>query len=270
MKKVLNKKNNRRLHSFVVLAYKESPYLEDCIKSTLKQSIKSDIIIATTSDNKYIRAIARKYNLNVVVGNHTTFGGDFDFARLSVNSQLLTIAHQDDFYDRTYVETIIQKYKESKNASIIFPDYYEIRNNKKIFKNKNLNIKRLLLAPLRVKHLGKFKFFKRLSICFGNSICCPAVTFVNDNCPKKVFTSEFKSNCDWFAWEMLSKTSTDFVYIPIKLVGHRIDESSTTTDIINNGIRTKEDLEILKKFWPSLIANAINKMYIKSESSNKL
>lgn len=266
----MNNKNSSRLHSFVVLAYNESPYLEECIKSVLNQSIKTNVVIATTTDNKYIRALAKKYNLNVILGKHTTIGGDFDFARLAVNSKLVTIAHQDDIYDKTYAETIVKTYEKSKKASIIFTDYYEIRNNKKVYKNKNLNTKRILLFPLRIKFLGRFKFFKRLSICFGNSICCPAVTFVNDNCPKKVYTSEYKSNCDWFAWEMLSKISNDFVYIPIKLMGHRIDESSTTTDIINNGIRTKEDLKILKKFWPSLIANIINKIYKKSESGNKL
>ena len=43
------------LHTFVVLAYKESRYLEECIKSVLNQSYKSKVVIATTTDNKFIR-----------------------------------------------------------------------------------------------------------------------------------------------------------------------------------------------------------------------
>ena len=53
-------------------------------------------------------------------------------------------------------------------------------------------------------------------------------------------------------------------------MGHRISEESTTTDIINNGIRTKEDYEILCKFWPKWIAKRINKYYKNSEKSNSI
>mgnify|MGYP002517488738 CR=1 FL=1 len=257
------------IHTFVVLAYKESIYLEECIKSVLNQTIDTNVVIATTTDNKYIRAIAKKYKLNVIVGKHTTIGGDFDFARLSVKSELVTIAHQDDVYDKNYLENVINAYKKFKNSSIIFTDYYEIRENKIVYTNTNLKIKRILLLPLRIKKIGKFRIFKRFVLRFGNSISCPAVTFVNKNCPKYLFTSDFKSDCDWYAWEKLSKVDKSFTFIPKKLMGHRIDETTTTTDIINSGIRTKEDLEILKKFWPEKIAFFINKKYRKSEKSNK-
>ena len=42
-------------------------------------------------------------------------------------------------------------------------------------------------------------------------------------------------------------------------MGHRISEESTTTDIINSGIRTKEDNYIFRKFWPKFIANILTK-----------
>ena len=51
-------------------------------------------------------------------------------------------------------------------------------------------------------------------------------------------------------------------------MGHRIDDSTTTTSIIKQGIRTKEDLEMFKKFWPKKIAEIINKFYANSEKSN--
>ena len=51
-------------------------------------------------------------------------------------------------------------------------------------------------------------------------------------------------------------------------MGHRISRESTTTDIINKGIRTKEDYEILCKFWPKFIARLINKFYKNAEKSN--
>ena len=87
------------IHTFVVLAYKESPFLEECIKSVINQSHNSNVIIATTTPNDYITKLAQKYKLKIVTGKHTTIGGDFDFAKNAAKTKLVTIAHQDDIYE---------------------------------------------------------------------------------------------------------------------------------------------------------------------------
>lgn len=258
------------IHTFVVLAYKESEYLESCVKSVVNQTYHSKVIIATTTDNDYIRGIAKKYHLDVVVGNHTSIGGDFDFAVNSGNTELVTVAHQDDIYDSTYAEQIVKKYQKYPNAIILFTDYYEIRGKDKVTTNANLKIKRMLLFPLRWNFLGNFKFFKRWVIRFGNGICCPAVTFVKNHCPKEIFTSDYQCDVDWFAWEKLSKSKGTFIYIKNKLMGHRISLESTTTDIIRQGIRTREDYDMYLKFWPKWMAKMINYFYKNSEKSNEI
>ena len=53
-------------------------------------------------------------------------------------------------------------------------------------------------------------------------------------------------------------------------MGHRVHEESTTTEIIGERIRTKEDLEMFKRFWPKKVAKFINKFYVKSEKSNNI
>lgn len=261
---------NSIIHTFAILAYKESEFLEECIKSTLNQTKKTNVIIATTTDNNHIRNLANKYDLEVVVGEHTNIGGDFDFAKNAAKTKLVTIAHQDDVYEPEYAENIINHYHKHKNSTIIFSDYYEIRGNQKIENNLNLKLKKFLISPLKIKSLSDKKFVKRLVISFGNSICCPAVTFVNNNCPKEIFNSDFKSNVDWYAWEKLSKIDGKFIYVSKKLMGHRIDDTTTTSDIIKQGIRTKEDLVMFEKFWPKKIAKLINNFYSKSEKSNKM
>lgn len=258
------------VHTFVVLAYKESKYLEECIKSVLNQEYKSKVVIATTTNNKFIKNLADKYKLEIIVGKHTNIGGDFDFAINCGKTPLVTVAHQDDLYDYNYSKEIVKEYQKNNNASIIFSDYYEIRGKDKIYSNVNLTIKRILLLPLRIKPLAKYKFIKRLILRFGNSICCPAVTFVKDNCPSQVYSSNYKCNVDWFAWEKLSKLNNSFIYNSQKLMGHRISIESTTTDIIENGIRTKEDYDIYCKFWPKWFAKIITGLYKNSEKSNKL
>lgn len=259
-----------KTHAFVVLAYKESQYLEECIKSVLNQTIKTNVVIATSTPNKFISSIAKKYKLKVIENksNIKGIGEDFNFAAHCVKTDLVTIAHQDDIYDSNYAEEIIKNYK--KDAIIIFPHYYEIKNDKKVFTNTNLKIKKVLLTLVSCKPLAHIKFVKRSCIAFGNAISCPAVTFVSDKVPKKIFKNKFKCNIDWEAWENLSKIKGRFVYINKQLMGHRVHEDSTTTEIIKENIRTKEDLEMFKKFWPTFIAKILNKFYKKSENDNQV
>lgn len=261
---------NNNPHTFVILAYKESPYLESCIKSLLSQKQRSEVVIATTTPNSYINYFAKKYHLRIIIGNHTNIGGDFDFAIHSASTPLVTIAHQDDIYEPDYSSSVINAHREHPNSSIIFTDYYEIRNGRKTYANVNLRIKRILLTPFYVKNSLKSKFFKRQILRFGCSICCPAVTFVAKNCPKNIFKSDFQCNVDWHAWESLSHRKSAFTFISQPLVGHRISESSTTTETISHGIRTKEDFSLFKRFWPKPIAKLLTKLYQKSEKSNSL
>ena len=50
--------NKKREHIFAICAYKESPYLEECILSLEKQTRKSSIIMVTSTPNKYIAAFS--------------------------------------------------------------------------------------------------------------------------------------------------------------------------------------------------------------------
>lgn len=259
------------IHTFVVLAYKESKYLESCIKSVLNQKYKSNIVIATSTPNKYINKLAKKYKLDIIVNdNPIGIGGDFDFAISCAKTKLVTIAHQDDIYDYEYSYEVVEKYKQNKNSIIIFPDYYEIKNDSNEYTNVNLKIKRILLFPLRFNTLNGRKFWKRRVLSLGCCICCPSVTFVRNKVNLPLFNYNFKCDIDWHAWETLSKKDGKFSFINKCLMGHRVHEESTTTEIINDNIRTKEDLEMFKRFWPNFIAKFINKFYVKSEKNNNI
>lgn len=265
--------NNNILHTYVVLAYKESAYLEECIKSVLNQDFKSQVLVATSTPNDYINNMAKKYNLDVVVNPNPGkgIGYDFDFAVNAAKTKLVTVAHQDDIYDKDYSLKIVESFVKNPDSLIIFSDYYEIRNSKKVATNTNLKIKRILLTPLRIGIGKKSKFIKRSAIRIGNAICCPAVTFVKENIPyDDYFACELKCNIDWYAWERLSRQRGAFVFINKKLMGHRVHEDSTTTEIIGESIRTQEDLILLKKFWPNSIAKIINNYYKNAEKSNKV
>lgn len=46
-------------HTFVICAYKESQYLEECIRSLRRQTVKSNIIMVTSTPNSYISDLAK-------------------------------------------------------------------------------------------------------------------------------------------------------------------------------------------------------------------
>ena len=258
-------------HTFVVLAYKESEFLEECIKSVLNQKYPSEVVVATTTPNKHIARLAKKYDLEVFAGEHTSIGGDFDFAISCGKTPLVTVAHQDDVYNPEYAERVIEAYKKTGDKTqIVFSDYYEIRNGKKVYKNKNLKIKRVLLSPLKIRAFAGRKWAKRFVLRFGNAISCPAVTFNTGRVKLPVFEYKMTCDIDWHAWEVLSRKSGKFVFVNEKLMGHRIHEESETSNTINDDRRSAEDYEIYRRFWPKWLARKFTKVYKKSEDSNNL
>ena len=260
------------LHTFVVLAYKKSDDLEKCIKSVLNQKYKSTVLIATSTPNEYIDNISKKYGLEVIVNEEAKhrIGDDFDFAIKCANTKLVTIAHQDDIYDYEFSENIVNEYNKYKNSIILFTDYYEIRNENKVYSNINLKIKRLLLKPLKNKEKSYNIRRKRAILKYGNAICCPSVTFNKDKIQLPVFDCDLKCNIDWNAWEKLSKQEGNFIFIKKCLMGHKISEETTTTQIINSGLRTNEDYELYIRFWPKWIAKILTKLYKNSEKNNNI
>ena len=75
------------IHTFVILAYKESDDLEDCIKSVLKQSVKSNVVIATSTPNDFITDLAREYGIGVMINDsESNKGNDYNFALSTFNT----------------------------------------------------------------------------------------------------------------------------------------------------------------------------------------
>lgn len=258
-------------HTFAICAYKESAYLEECIKSLNNQTIESKVILATSTPNEYISNLCTKYNIEMFVNEgEKGITQDWNFAYSKTNTEYVTIAHQDDVYGKHYAEKVVSMLDEAPNPIIFFSDYGELRNGEKIRKNKLLTIKRIMLLPLRIKAFWNNKFIRRRILSFGSPICCPSVTFVRKNCPDVIFKHGFRSNEDWEAWEMLSRREGSFVYCTNLLVYHRIHEESETSAILSDNARSKEDVIMFNKFWPMPIAKLIAKAYGTSEKSNEL
>ena len=261
-------------HIFAVCAYGESIYLENCLQSLINQEEKSSVIICTSTPNEYIQQLSDRYGIPIHCNPISSgIGADWNYAYSQANTDLVTLAHQDDLYDPTYLSSVLNEVEKCRVPQIIFTDYYEIRKEKKVYSQDSnfLRLKERMLSPLRHKTLQSRKFCKRLCIGFGNAICCPSVTYVKSQVGDIPFQEKYQSNMDWALWEKLSLETGAFLYIHKPLIGHRIHEGSTTTKVIGDGHgRSEEDLEILNKIWPTWIAKEINRLYREGQESNYL
>ena len=119
----------QKTHIFAVCAYGESPYLDECVRSLLAQTVKSEIILVTSTPNDHIRKCADRYGLRVLVNRGQ--GGitqDWNYAYTHSHARYVTIAHQDDFYEPDFLENALKRLEKSRKPLIFFTDYFEIRD----------------------------------------------------------------------------------------------------------------------------------------------
>lgn len=258
-------------HAFVICAYKESKYLEECILSLLNQEVKSRILLVTSTPNDFIESTVAKYHLEYHV-NHgeTGIAQDWNFGLKMASAKLVTIAHQDDVYEPAYVKKILASINEHKKPLIAFSNYGELRGCERVTKNKLLSIKRMMLFALKSKSLQELRFIRKRILSMGSAICCPSVTMALDNIEGDVFMAHFHSNVDWQAWARIANQKGAFVYCSEILMYHRIHNESETSKIISNNDRSSEDLEMFRMFWPMWIAGILCKLYKDGENSNHI
>lgn len=258
-------------HTFVICAYKESEYLEECIRSLLGQSVPSEILIATSTPNDHIQAMASKYKLPVLVNyGEAGIAGDWNFALGCASTQYVTIAHQDDVYLKDYTKSVLTALRKQEKPIIAFTDYCELRGGRRVSDIKLLKIKRIMLFPLRSRFLQRVRWVRRRSLSMGSAICCPSVCYCMDRMPDPVFLKHFRASIDWQTWERLSRLKGSFVYCPQILMEHRIHEESETSAAIHDNVRSREDYEMFCRFWPAPIAGLLAGQYARSEDSNRM
>lgn len=286
-------------HTFVICAYKESPHLEEAIRSIRKQTVLGNVFIATSTPNDYLKGLATKYQIPLKINDrHGTLGEEWNYGYNQAKTHLVTIAHQDDIYEPYFLELTLKAFnnageqgnsprraikqqaseanglkpgltKTHAPALISFTDYYEIRGGERVNTNSLLRIKRTLLFFMRFKILQKSQAFKELTLRFGNPICCPSITYNKGVLGESIFDSAFVNSLDYLELVKLAKRKGSFLYIDRILMGHRIHKESATTHNIANNSRRKEDMQIFEMLWPRWMARVIGHFYAKSEESNK-
>lgn len=260
-------------HTFVIPAYKNSPYLESCVESLLNQNLKSDITIATSTPTPQSAAIAQKYNIPYII-NHQSRGiaGDWNFSMQQATSKYVTIAHQDDLYDPAYTQlifTALQK-NEKEPGLIAFSNYQDLVNDKARAFSLNSIVKTLLLYPFFFSKTIKKSWVKKSILRFGDPICCPTVTLNRQALKDFSFSEDYTCALDWYAWYQIANQKGAFIYINKKLVQHRIHTESETTVQLAMGKRQEEELKMFEMMWGQPVASWISKLYAIGYKDNNL
>ena len=148
-----------------------------------------------------------------------------------------------------------------KNVTMYLTDYLPLKESTGTKRDINSKIRRLLRTFLKSKTLAKRKWIRKMSLAFGNSICCPSVTYNKKKLGNDVFTSAYKFNIDWDTFLKLAKENGTFAYVDRPLTKYRVHDGATSKEFIENHLRIDEDTRMFRQFWPMWLTKIIMHFY---------
>ena len=263
--------NDKSDHTFIILAHKESLFLEECIQSLLRQTISSEILISSSTPSEYLENISAKYGIALIINSEQSgIAADWSFAYHRSGTKYVTLAHQDDIYCPQYTELVLASAAGSSKNLIIFTDYCEMINGNIRPFNPLPRLKRLiLLFFFSFKSSISSSRWLRLMLSFGNPVCCPSIMYNRHNIGHFEFNQSFTMNLDWEASLRLAQQKGDFVYVKKKLVIRRIHKDSESANALNNHAREHEDRILFSMLWPQSISKLLLKTYSRCYKFNR-
>lgn len=249
-------------HAFVVLAYKDSPFLRACLASVCAQTRPSAVVIATSTPSPYIEDVAKSFGVQVKVNPlHSGIAGDWAFGLSVTDARYVTLAHQDDVYYPTFAQQTLETFERSAKAALCFTGYEEIDDEGRPKSSKISKIKHLIqffAIGSRERVEGRAL---HAMLALGNTLPCSTVTYDRRQLAGFQFSTELSSNLDWDAWMSLLNRGETFLHVNERLVGRRHNALTETSALIRSGRRAEEDLMMFRRLWPKRIGDLIAYVY---------
>ena len=251
-------------HAFAICAYGESPYLETCIRSLKAQTVKSEIIICTSTPSEFLNEIAARYELPIYVRTgEPGIGRDWNFAyeAASLRADLVTLAHQDDMYLRDYTQTVLKMKRRYPDMSLFTTASVTAMDRELAEPGLIEHVKSLLRLPLIFPQLNAYRCVKRASITWGNPIICPSCTYDPAMCGHEPFDEGYKFVLDWKLLEKLADRDGRWVYIRKPLIIYRVHSDAATGQCIADHTREHEESEMFDRLLPAPVAGVVKRLY---------
>ena len=260
-------------HTFAIPVYRSAPNLGGLIASLRAQAgSRSEILLASSAPSAGLELLAKSHGIPLHI-NPRRIGicEDWNFALAAVETEFVTLAHQDDSFSPSYAVRLRDALARHPDALFAFCDYSEHTPRGPRPINANLQIKRMLrrLAFGQREYIASRRSKLRL-LSLGNPICCPSVMLNRSAAPDFRFPDGFQSNLDWMAWIELAKRPGGFIYVRENLVSKGVHGDSETTVAIANRVREREDREIFDMLWPKPVAAALAVLYRLGYRANRL
>lgn len=269
------------IHAFVICAFGKSPYLENCIRSLLRQTVPSEIYIATSTPSEHIRRLARKYGLPLWVRQgESGIREDWLFAwrEGGKRKRLITIAHQDDCYCRDYAKTVLAMYERYPDMTLFCSDYVTLKTRESRMADGTYYpvqtricagdlvrlVKKLLRLPLRFRFYANRTWVKKSALIFGNSICCPSCTYNYSLIGDHMFDSGYSFALDWENLLSLAERPGRFVCVEEPLIAYRVHSGAATKKCIEDHRREADEASMFRRLWPDWMASLLMRFYKQS------
>ena len=269
------------IHAFVICAFGKSPYLENCIRSLLRQTAPSEIYIATSTPSEHIRRLARKYGLPLWVRQgESGIREDWLFAwrEGGKRKRLITIAHQDDCYCRDYAKTVLAMYERYPDMTLFCSDYVTLKTRESRMADGTYYpvqtricagdlvrlVKKLLRLPLRFRFYANRTWVKKSALIFGNSICCPSCTYNYSLIGDHMFDSGYSFALDWENLLSLAERPGRFVCVQEPLIAYRVHSGAATKKCIEDHRREADEASMFRRLWPDWMASLLMRFYKQS------
>jgi hypothetical protein len=215
--------------------------------------------------------LSQKYGIRTITNQRSRgIASDWSFAYNSIDTQYVTLAHQDDLYHPEYTDECLSLAERYPDTLITFTDYIELFDNNQRGLTVNMAVKKgILLMFYPFSRRLTSHTLRRRMLALGSPIPCPSVMFNRARIGGFDFSDDFSVNMDWEAWIRLSHMAGSFLYVNKKLMTHRIHGESQTSKGIANETRQREDNVLFGRLWPRVIANALSRLYSLSYISNR-
>lgn len=252
-------------HTFAICAYKDSPYLESCIRSLKRQTEPSEVIICTSTPSAYISGLAEKYGLSLYVRDgKSDIQADWNFAYGKAAGRLVTIAHQDDCYHRDYARQVQACWEKYPDATVFTTDCAIVKDGHVCRTGTVHLVKRILRLPLRFCRACDRTWVKRLALRFGNPVICPSCTYDKEALGEPLFDSPYKFALDWDTMWRLAGRPGRFVCVERPLIFYRIHDGATTKACIGDNRRMRDETAMFGKIWPKPVVRLLMCFYRKA------
>jgi glycosyltransferase involved in cell wall biosynthesis len=252
-------------HAFVVPAFGEPQWLDRCLDSIARQTVRSRVAITTSTPNDDIARSASRRGIPLIINPHRAgIAADWNFALDQGGSRWVTLAHQDDWYSPDYVERCLAAATGATHPLLVFTAATEQFDDQPGVL-ANTRVKRMLAALAFGPNASiASRFRRRALLSFGNPIPCPSVMINRRAVPDFRFANGWASNLDWHAWVTLAARPGAFVYVRENLVHRTLHAHAATTKSLSD--RACEDRRMFNALWPGPIAAVLDRAYAASRN----